>query len=133
MKYLLRREEGTSLVELALLLPLFLLLILGVFDFGNGFNTYLGMTNAAREGAVWIARFPDDRAGMNERMEQELARVGMGLGNVTLSVVPDKLTYEAGEKVTVQITHPYPLMFGAVTKHASLTLRTKTTMKILNQ
>jgi Flp pilus assembly protein TadG len=45
------RARGQSLVEFALvLLPLFLL-ILGVIQFGLIFNSYVTMTNAAREGA----------------------------------------------------------------------------------
>ena len=43
--------RGQSLVEFALvLLPLFLL-VLGIIQFGLVFNTYVTMTNAAREGA----------------------------------------------------------------------------------
>ena len=45
------RARGQSLVEFALvLMPLFLL-ILGVVQFGLIFNSYVTMTNAAREGA----------------------------------------------------------------------------------
>jgi Flp pilus assembly protein TadG len=46
-----RRERGQSLVEFALVLvPLFLIL-LGIIQFGFIFNTYVTMTNSAREGA----------------------------------------------------------------------------------
>jgi Flp pilus assembly protein TadG len=46
-----RLERGQSLVEFSLvLIPLFLI-ILGIIQFGFIFNTYVTMTNAAREGA----------------------------------------------------------------------------------
>jgi Flp pilus assembly protein TadG len=46
-----RIERGQSLVEFALvLMPLFFI-ILGIIQFGFIFNTYVTMTNAAREGA----------------------------------------------------------------------------------
>jgi Flp pilus assembly protein TadG len=46
-----RREEGQSLVEFSLILmPLFLVL-LGIVQFGFIFNTYITMTNAARDAA----------------------------------------------------------------------------------
>src|SRR6266540_1078246 len=46
-----RLERGQSLVEFALvLMPLFFI-ILGIIQFGFIFNTYVTMTNAAREGA----------------------------------------------------------------------------------
>lgn len=131
MKQLLRQEDGVSLAELALLLPVFLLLVLGVFDFGNGFNTYIGMTNAAREGALWIASFPDDKVGMEARINTELARVGLNPGEFTVTPIPNKSSYNSGEKVTVQIEHIYPMMFGAMTKFAAITLHTETTTAII--
>ena len=45
------RARGQSLVEFALVLIPLMLLILGVVQFGLIFNTYVTMTNAAREGA----------------------------------------------------------------------------------
>jgi Flp pilus assembly protein TadG len=41
---------GQSLVEMALVTPLFLLLILGVVDFGRAIYAYNAISNAAREG-----------------------------------------------------------------------------------
>ena len=46
-----RATRGQSLVEFALVLVPLLLLILGVVQFGFIFNSYVTMTNAAREGA----------------------------------------------------------------------------------
>jgi len=44
-------ERGQAIIELALTLPLLLLVVLGVFDFGLMFQRYEVVTNAAREGA----------------------------------------------------------------------------------
>ena len=49
-----------ALVEFALLLPILLVLILGVMDFGRMFYTKMILTNAAREGANYLAYFPED-------------------------------------------------------------------------
>ena len=46
-----RSEEGAQLVEFALVLPLLLLLVLGIAEFGFMFQRYEVVTNAAREGA----------------------------------------------------------------------------------
>jgi len=48
--------RGQALVEVALTLPLLLLLILGAMDFGRMFYTKIILTNAAREGANYLAR-----------------------------------------------------------------------------
>jgi hypothetical protein len=45
-----RRRSGQSLVEFALVLPLMLLLIMGVVDFGRGIFAFNEIADAAREG-----------------------------------------------------------------------------------
>jgi Flp pilus assembly protein TadG len=59
MRFLFRRRprrvatasRGQSLVEFALVLPLLMLILLGIIQFGLIFNTQVTITNAAREGA----------------------------------------------------------------------------------
>jgi Flp pilus assembly pilin Flp len=46
-----RDQEGAAAVEFALLLPLLVLLLFGMIEFGFAFNTRIQATNAAREGA----------------------------------------------------------------------------------
>jgi len=46
-----RRERGQELVEFALILPLLLLLIVGIFEFGYIVFAYNTLSNAVREGA----------------------------------------------------------------------------------
>jgi hypothetical protein len=132
MKRILRCERGTSLVELALIMPVFLMLVLGVFDFGNGFNTYIGMSNAAREGALWITRFPNDRAGMVARINEEMAIVGLDAGDVVIIIEPDKPSYQDGEQLTLRLEHTYQVMFGAISKQAAFVMRTHATANVLN-
>jgi Flp pilus assembly protein TadG len=47
----LRSERGAELIEFALILPMLLLIMLGIVDFGFMFQRYEVLTNAAREGA----------------------------------------------------------------------------------
>jgi Flp pilus assembly protein TadG len=44
-------EQGAELIEFALILPLLLVIIAGIWDFGRAYRTYQAITNAAREGA----------------------------------------------------------------------------------
>ncbi len=44
-------EAGQSLVEFTMILPIFLVLMFGLVDFGRAFYTWMLVTNAAREGA----------------------------------------------------------------------------------
>ncbi|MGA8153384.1 MAG: TadE/TadG family type IV pilus assembly protein [Terriglobales bacterium] len=47
----LRDVEGSSLVEFAISLPLLVVLVVGIFDFGGAFNQKQMLNNAVREGA----------------------------------------------------------------------------------
>ncbi len=46
-----RREDGQAMVEFALILPVFLLILCGIIDFGWLFYNQLSLNNACREGA----------------------------------------------------------------------------------
>jgi Flp pilus assembly protein TadG len=45
------RQRGQSAVEFALVMPLFLILIFSIVDFGMGLRAWIAITNSAREGA----------------------------------------------------------------------------------
>lgn len=51
LRRLRRGEHGQSLVEFALLIPVMLIFVVAVIDFGKALFTYQVITNAAREGA----------------------------------------------------------------------------------
>jgi len=51
-------DDGQSLVEVALALPLLLLLVLGTVDVGRIYALQVAATNAAREAAIHAARDP---------------------------------------------------------------------------
>ncbi|MBQ2848129.1 MAG: pilus assembly protein [Clostridia bacterium] len=46
-----KREDGQAMVEFALVLPIFLLILCGIIDFGWLFYNQLSLNNACREGA----------------------------------------------------------------------------------
>lgn len=48
-------ERGAAAVELALVLPILLMLIFGIIQFGRGYNAKITLTSAAREGARSVA------------------------------------------------------------------------------
>jgi TadE-like protein len=44
-------EKGSELVETSAVILVFMMLVMGVFQFGRAYNIYQNITNAAREGA----------------------------------------------------------------------------------
>ena len=51
-------ERGASLVEFALLLPIFMMMVLGMFSGGTTYNRDITLTNAVREGSRYGATLP---------------------------------------------------------------------------
>lgn len=50
MRQRLRSDRGASAVEFALVLPLLLLLVVGIAEFGRAYNVQISLSAAAREG-----------------------------------------------------------------------------------
>jgi Flp pilus assembly protein TadG len=51
LKKLVTGTTGSEIAEAALVLPIFFLIMLGIYWFGRAFNTYATINHAAREGA----------------------------------------------------------------------------------
>jgi Flp pilus assembly protein TadG len=62
----LRDDRGAELIEMALILPVLMLIIAGIVDFGFLFQKFNVVTNAAREGAR-MGILPDDYADADVR------------------------------------------------------------------
>jgi Flp pilus assembly protein TadG len=73
------RRTGQSIIELALMLPVLLLLVVGVIDLGRVFFSYQAVVNAAREGARYAAMNPTDTAGITRHAAQEANGTGLVL------------------------------------------------------
>jgi Flp pilus assembly protein TadG len=46
-----RREDGQAYVEFALVLPILLLIVMGIVQFGTAFKDYIALTDSVRVGA----------------------------------------------------------------------------------
>jgi Flp pilus assembly protein TadG len=111
-------DAGSELVELALALPLVLLVIAGVIDFGFLFQRYEVVTNAAREGArmAVLSGYSCDNtltSDVGSRVQSYLTTSGLtdtptvncGTGTQTL---PSGLTVQVA---TVTVTYPSNFLF----------------------
>jgi Flp pilus assembly protein TadG len=55
LRSLRRDESGQALVEFALILPLLLVLVFGMLDFGKAYNYWIDSTHLSASGARWAA------------------------------------------------------------------------------
>lgn len=86
------------MVEFALVLPIFMLLLLMAVDFGRLFYTYIQVSNAAREAAAFGATAPTDTAGMQARAVQE--ENSQGQGELPLDPLATACANAAGTPIT---------------------------------
>jgi len=69
-------ERGQALLEVALTLPLLLLVAVGIFEFGRAYQTWQILTNAAREGAR-VAVLPGVNDGAVEARVHQYLEAGL--------------------------------------------------------
>lgn len=126
MKKTIRNERGQTMTEFALVLPILLVLLFGIIQFGIIFNNYVALTDAARaasrKGAV-------SRASSNPQGDCQAAgyAAGVNLKNPgTDFVLTCSSSWDAGSDVTVTATYPYNIsLLGWVVASGTL----NTTMK----
>jgi len=71
-----RVRRGQGLVEFALILPVLLLVLVGIFEFARILFIYVNVSNAAREGARYGVVHPTDLGGIRNQAVGYLTLVG---------------------------------------------------------
>lgn len=99
-KFLSKNNRGQTLVEFALVLPILVLLIFGMTDFGRVINGYLTTTEASRVGAR-VAALRED----NTAVETAVRNAAPSLNQSNLSVVTTPATRVRGDSVTVRVIY----------------------------
>jgi Flp pilus assembly protein TadG len=103
-------DRGAAAVEFALLLPLLVLLVFGMIDFGRAINAQITITQAAREGARALAL---GQATYQTRADQ--AGIGLGLTAANVTELPDSQSVtgcppnagQTGDDAVVQVTYTF--------------------------
>jgi len=102
-------EAGQSLVEFTMILPLFLVLLFGMVDFGRAFYTWLLVTNAAREGAR-IAAVQSDGPTIDARIYNSFCSSypsDCSLDPADLSITKTNVLGARGSEVEVDLSYDF--------------------------
>lgn len=115
----IRSEQGQTMTEFAIVLPILVLLVFGVIQFGIAFNNYLALTDAARAGArrAAVSRLSGNgsTAGVNAT---RAAAADLNLSNLQVSV---SSSWTQGSNVSVTATYPYSIsLLGVIVKSGRL-------------
>ncbi len=125
----IRNQQGQTMTEFALVLPVLALLLFGVIQFGILFNNYVTLTDAVRAGSrkAAVSRQASDPRG---EAEAAVRRAGDSLDQTKLGVsVTPATPWAHGGEVTVTATYPYSInLLGLVL--ASGNLKSTTTERV---
>jgi hypothetical protein len=133
------RNKGQSLVELAIILPILLIILLGVLDLGRVYYVMVALEDMAAEGATFAMLNPPEPgcAGAGVDLVQERAAAGAaGLVQVQASAVEVECgTVAPGDPVTVTV--PYDFQFvtpfvGAMFEDGTVELRGTATKAVIS-
>ena len=117
-----RDERGVALVEFALVLPLLLVLLFGMLDFGKAFNYWINSTHLANEGARWAVVNKNPGSGTLQQYIQEQADTAELRSGGSASVADPLqvcVTFPNGEvvgepvKVTASVTYHWLPFLGS--------------------
>lgn len=102
-------ERGQAMVEFALVLPIFLLVVFAIVDFGMGFHAWITVSNASREGAR-IGVVGADAATIEAKVRDTAASLNH---DEDLDVVVTNAVDQggdSGESVKVVVDYDYQLI-----------------------
>ncbi len=125
----LKNQKGQALVEFAIILPIILMLVMGILQFGMMLNAYLTIENASREGA---------RAGAigstDAQIQQLIISTSPSLEphDVTVSITPSETDRSSGDTLTVNIAYNYRLIVPIISNlfNNQVELNTQTSMRV---
>ncbi|MEX2286780.1 MAG: TadE/TadG family type IV pilus assembly protein [Planctomycetaceae bacterium] len=113
------RRNGAALVEMALVLPVFLTVVLGIMEFGRAMMVSNLVANAAREGARLSVTTGSTNSTVTSTVQDFMAEaIGVSSGNVTVTITvtaaagnPDPANDVAnasrGDTCTIHVTVPF--------------------------
>jgi Flp pilus assembly protein TadG len=101
-------EDGQALVEFALVLPIFLLVLFAIVDFGMAFHAWITVTNSAREGAR-LGSVHASSTAIVQRVRDTASSLQQANLTVTVTNADDQ-GGQPGESVVVDASYNYSLM-----------------------
>jgi len=116
------------MVEFALVIPILLVVLFGIIQFGAVYNDYVTLTDATRVGArkAAVSRLEADPVGA---VVAKVESAAPGLDPAKLDVSVSATAWEPGEDVTVAASYPYEIdLLGFVV--ASGDLESETTERV---
>lgn len=106
---LVPRDAGQSLAEFAILLPVLMGVVIGIFEFGRAWNVDQVLTNAAREGGRLAVIETSSESDVTNAVEDALTNAALNSSLATITV--EGMDDGYGTQASVQVQYPYEFIF----------------------
>jgi Flp pilus assembly protein TadG len=126
---MIKGERGQSLVETALIIPIFLFILVGIVDFGRVIYSYAHLHMAAQE-TVRLGGL-----GEKDTAITSFAKGYVNLGDTTnlqVEITPNDTLRKSGDYVTVTLRYPHKFMTPIISKFfpSSYAIETDSTIRV---
>jgi Flp pilus assembly protein TadG len=106
----LRTERGATAVEFALIVPLLIVLVLGIAEFGRAFQVQGTLSAAAREG-VRLMALQNDPAAARAAVRNAAASLDPGVTDAQIAITPASCPVLNSGSTSVRLTIRYPMPY----------------------
>src|SRR5688572_14639591 len=106
----LNAERGATAVEFAFIVPLLILLVLGIAEFGHAFQVQGTLSAAAREG-VRLMALQNDPAAARAAVRNAAATLDPGVTDAQISISPATCPTLNSGSTSVRLTIRYPMPY----------------------
>ena len=97
-----RDERGAALVEFAIMLPILIVLLFGVIDYGRLLYTRITLHEAVQEGSIYAATHPYDPDGTRLRIIDNVDNPALSLDDITVDCI--------GSTIHISVAHNMSLI-----------------------
>jgi Flp pilus assembly protein TadG len=120
----LREERGASAVEFAFVLPLLLVLVVGIAEFGRAFQVSGTLSAAAREGVRTMA-LGNNPTAARATVRNVASSLNPAVTDAQIAITPTScpVSYPSSTNVTVTISYRLPFVTGFFGSGVNLTGR----------
>ena len=129
-----RRPRGLAVVELALGLMIFVMMLVGLLELGRGVWTFTTIEHAARQGARFAAVRGQLNPTTNDAVRNAVRTAAVGLKANDVSVTttwPNGV--DRGNPVVVQVSYPFRLVTGnLIVGQSTIQIRANSRMILAN-
>src|SRR3954466_2892448 len=115
-----RNERGAAAVEFALVVPMLVLLLFGVVEFGRAYFVQTTVSGAAREG-VRVMALQNNATAARAAAVSAASTLGVTSAQVTVSPASCVSTPDAAVSATVTVTYPMTYVTGLFGSSITLT------------